>query len=198
VYNGRDDLVQPTRGWRLIAKVAHTNRHLESDFEFTRTVLDAGYLYPLDAHGRHVVGARVSGAYIDGPRRDVPFWELTELGGDDTLRGFFPRRFLGQSHVLLNVEYRPMLFAFDFFDVWRVQVGATVFADAGRVFIDDDELDDEFALNDEIIERIAEDFRYSVGAGLRFLVSKAIVARVDVGFSEEETGLVYLEFGHAF
>ena len=38
---------------------------------------------------------------------------------------------------------------------------------------------------------------FSVG-GLRFLVSRAIIARVDVGFSEEETALVYLKFGHTF
>src|SRR6185369_14888081 len=109
VYNGRDDLIWPTRGWRIIAKVSHTNRELGSDFQFTRVVLDVGYLSGFFG-GRHVLGARVSGGFIDGPSRDVPFWELTELGGDDTLRGFFPRRFLGQAHALVNLEYRVKLF----------------------------------------------------------------------------------------
>jgi hypothetical protein len=42
------------------------------------------------------------------------------------------------------------------------------------------------------------DLRYSSGGGLRFALSQALVARIDVGFSDEETGLVYLEFGHTF
>ena len=197
VYNGRDDLIWPTRGWRIIAKVSHTNHALKSDFEFTRVVLDAGYLYGFGG-GRHVVGIRLSGEYINGPRRDVPFWELTELGGDDTLRGYFPRRFLGQAHTLINLEYRAKLFAFDFFDIWRVQVAGALFADAGRVFINHGELDDEFDLNDEVISEITDDIRYSYGTGLRFILSRALVARVDVGFSEEETALVYLKFGHTF
>jgi len=197
VYNGRDDLIWPTRGWRIIAKVSHTNRELGSDFQFTRAVLDVGYLYGFFG-GRHVLGARVSGGFIDGPSRDVPFWELTELGGDDTLRGFFPRRFLGQAHALVNLEYRVKLFAFDFFDIWRVQVAAAAFGDAGRVFVHRGDLDEEFDLTNEVIDQLAENIRYSYGAGLRFIVSRAIIARVDVGFSEDETGLVYLKFGHTF
>jgi outer membrane protein assembly factor BamA len=197
VYNGRDDLIWPTRGWRIIAKVSHTNTALKSDFEFTRVVLDAGYLYSF-GEGRHVLGARLSGEYINGPRSDVPFWELTELGGDDTLRGFFPRRFLGQGSALINLEYRVKLFAFDFFDIWRVQVAGALFGDAGRVFINNGELDDEFDLTDDIIDDLTSDVRYSYGGGLRFILARALVARVDVGFSEEEIGLVYLKFGHTF
>jgi outer membrane protein assembly factor BamA len=197
VYNGRDDLIWPTRGWRLIAKVSHTNRKLKSDFEFTRVVVDAGYLYSFGG-GRHVLGARLSGGWIDGPQQDVPFWELTELGGDDTLRGYFPRRYLGQAHALFNAEYRVKLFAFDFFDIWRVQVAGAAFADIGRVFINQGDLDDEFDLTDEVINRLTSNVRYSYGAGLRFILSRAIIARVDVGFSEEEIGLVYLRFGHTF
>ena len=197
VYNGRDDLIWPTRGWRLIAKVSHTNRKLKSDFEFTRVVLDVGYLYSFGG-GRHVLGARLSGAFIDGPQSDVPFWELTELGGDDTLRGYFPRRYLGQGHALFNAEYRVKLFAFDFFDIWRVQVAGAAFADVGRVFVNQGDLDDEFDLNDAIIEHLTDNVRYSYGGGLRFVLSRALVARVDVGFSEEEMGLVYLKFGHTF
>ena len=197
VYNGRDDVIWPTRGWRIIAKVSNTNDKLKSDFEFTRVVLDAGYLHGFD-DGRHVIGVRLSGEYIDGPTTDVPFWELTELGGDDTLRGFFPRRFLGQGHALLNLEYRVKLFAFDFFDIWRVQVAGALFGDVGRVFINQGGLDDEFDLTDDIINDLTDDVRYSYGAGIRFLLSRALIARVDVGFSEEETGLVYLQFGHTF
>jgi alpha-D-ribose 1-methylphosphonate 5-triphosphate synthase subunit PhnG len=40
--------------------------------------------------------------------------------------------------------------------------------------------------------------RFSYGGGVRFALGKATIARVDVGFSDEEMGLVYLVFGHTF
>jgi hypothetical protein len=79
-----------------------------------------------------------------------------------------------------------------------VTVGAAAFGETGRVFIDRDELTDEFKLDSDLVSRVVNNLQYSYGAGLRFMLSEAIVARVDVAFSEEETGLVYLAFGHAF
>ena len=40
--------------------------------------------------------------------------------------------------------------------------------------------------------------RYSYGGGIRIALSEALVARIDVGFSDEEQGLTYLEFGQTF
>jgi len=45
---------------------------------------------------------------------------------------------------------------------------------------------------------IFEEFRYSYGTGLRIALGEAILARLDVGFSNEQAGLVYLTFGHTF
>jgi hypothetical protein len=42
------------------------------------------------------------------------------------------------------------------------------------------------------------DFRYSYGAGVRVALGDALLARIDVGFSNEETALVYLTFGYIF
>src|SRR5690348_15501818 len=53
VYTSRDDPIDPKSGWRAILKVAHTDRALGSDFEFTRVDADVGYLYPLRG-GAHV------------------------------------------------------------------------------------------------------------------------------------------------
>jgi outer membrane protein assembly factor BamA len=197
VWSNRDGVVRPTRGWRAILQVSHTDRALLSDFEYTRWVADVGYLHPL-AGGRHVVGARLSGGFIDGPARDTPFWELESLGGDDTLRGYFPERFRGSQRILLNVEWRFRVAEFPFFDIWRVQLDGVAFGEAGRVFTDRGELADEFRLNRSLLSRVVGDLRYSYGGGVRFALSQALVARIDVGFSDEETGLVYLAFGHAF
>jgi outer membrane protein assembly factor BamA len=120
------------------------------------------------------------------------------MGGDDTLRGFFPQRFLGTSRVLGGAEYRTRLFDFGFFDIWHVAVDGAVFGEVGRVFATEEELRDDFRLDDDQADDIEDELRYSYGGGLRFALSQAIIARIDVGFSEEETGLVYLTFGHVF
>ena len=124
--------------------------------------------------------------------RHVPFWELEELGGDDTLQGFLPRRFLGSGRVLLNAEYRARLGGFTFFRLWYLQFDGALFGGVGRVFIDRDDLGRRFAPSDVARPRV------SGGPGLRIALSQALVARIDVGFSQEETGILYFAFGHAF
>jgi outer membrane protein assembly factor BamA len=197
VWNNRDDVLRPTRGWRIILKVSHTDKALQSDFEFTRYVLDAGYLYSFFDR-RLIAGMRVNGAYINGPGREVPFWELEELGGQDTMRGFFPHRFLGKERVLLNGELRFLISEFDFYKLWHVKLDGVVFGDGGRVFLDTSDIRNEFSLNSEIFDRVLSNFQYSYGTGVRIALSNALVARIDVGFSNEETGLVYLSFGQTF
>ncbi len=197
VWNTRDDVMRPTRGWRWILKVIHTNRALFSDFDFTRFVIDAGYLRSFWG-GRQIFGVRVNGEWIEAPTKQVPFWEMVELGGQDTLRGFFPHRFVGKGRVLFNGEYRFRLADFRFYDLWHVQLDGVLFGDGGRVFIDRRDLEEEFELNRQLIERVIGDFQYSAGAGFRVALSQALVARIDVGFSDEELGLVYLSFGHTF
>jgi outer membrane protein assembly factor BamA len=197
VWNTRDDIVRPTHGWRVILKAIHTDRALFSDFEFTRYVFDAGYLRSF-SDGRQVVGLRVDGEWINAPSQDIPFWELSELGGEDTLRGFFPHRFVGKARALLNGEFRFRITEFDFYHLWHVRWDGVLFGDGGRVFISQSDVRDEFHLNSNIFGRIIGDFQYSYGVGVRIALSEALCARIDVGFSEEETGLVYLSFGQTF
>jgi outer membrane protein assembly factor BamA len=195
VWNTRDEVTRPTRGWRVILKVIQAN-HAFSDFKFTRFIADAGYLRSFD-RARYVVGLRVNGEWVES-RQAAPFWELTELGGEQTLRGFFPHRFVGKSRILLNGEFRGHISTFDFRRLWHVRIDGVLFGDGGRVFVNRDDLHDEFHLDAEIIERVLQDFQYSYGCGLRIALSEALVAKIDVGFSNEETGLLYLSFGHMF
>jgi outer membrane protein assembly factor BamA len=197
VWNNRDDLLRPTRGWRSILKATHANGAWGSDFEYSQFIVDLGYLRSF-LDDNLVLALRMNGEYIQAPPDRVPFWELSELGGDDTLRGFFPYRFLGTSRILFNLEMRFPIADFDFFGLWDVDVDGVAFADSGRVFIDDDDLEEEFSVDDELLSRIIDDFQYDYGGGLRIALSDALVARIDVGFSDEETALVYLQFGQTF
>src|SRR5690606_21656295 len=121
VWNNRDDLHRPTRGWRTILKALHANSAWGSDFEYSQFIVDLGYLRSF-FDDKLVLALRMNGEYIQAPPDRVPFWELSELGGDDTLRGFFPYRFLGTSRILLNFETRFPIVDFDFFDLWKVDI----------------------------------------------------------------------------
>lgn len=147
---------------------------------------------------RQVLGLRVGGEFIDAKRRNVPFYELASLGGSRDLRGFFQDRFLGTSRVMINAEYRQKLVDFDFFDFWRVRLDGVIFGDMGRVFFDQTEFSREFKVTSNLLPRVFGDFRYSYGGGFRIALGEAILARIDVGFSNEEKGLTYLTFGHIF
>jgi hypothetical protein len=129
---------------------------------------------------------------IAGAPGHVPFWEMEEIGGDDTLQGFFPRRFLGTGRVLLNAEYRVRLGGFTFFRLWYLEIDGALSTGVGRVFLDHDDYEGRFAPSQ------SGRFRVSGGPGIRITLSQALVARIDVGFSNEETGIVYLAFGHTF
>jgi len=75
VFNSREDVTRPTRGWNIILKIQHVNHNLWNDFHFTRYILDGSYLYPLMTR-RQVLGLRIGGEYIDAKTDRVPFYEL--------------------------------------------------------------------------------------------------------------------------
>ena len=81
---------------------------------------------------------------------------------------------------------------FQFFQLWYVQLDGALFGEAGRVFLDRDEFGRRVAPSE------AERLPFGGGGGLRNALSQALVARLDIGFSEDETGILYLAFGQAF
>jgi outer membrane protein assembly factor BamA len=195
LFNDREDVARPTRGWNIIAKATWVPNGLGNDFHYTRYTLDGSYLYPL-IWRRQVLGLHLGGQYIDAKRRRAPFYEFSSLGSARDLRGYFEDRFLGTSNVVANLEYRLKLIDFRF--IWDIQIDGVVFGDAGRVFIDDEDIAAELGQPIATIPPTDDDFRYSYGGGTRIALGEALVARIDVGFSDEEKGLVYLVFGHTF
>jgi outer membrane protein assembly factor BamA len=197
IWDITDSIVMPTRGWRLIVKAIHTNNLLIGRYEFTRFLGDASYhISFLDR--RIVLGLRLNGEMISGPDGQIPFWELSELGGRATLRGFPPHRFVGTKRLLANGEVRYLLTEFEFRRLWQIRIEGAVFGDGGHIFIDEHDLADEFGMSEEVLGSQSGGFQTSYGAGLHIGFSESLLARIDVGFSEENTGLVFLSFGQIF
>ena len=145
-----------------------------------------------------MLGARVGGEYIDTKRRHTPYFEFASLGGGDDMRGYFLDRFRGKAKVIAGGEYRLKIFDFNFFDIWNVKIDGVGFGDAGRVFLSSDDMASEFGIDETQLPALKDKMRFSYGGGVRFALGEATIARVDVGFSDEQKGLVYLVFGHTF
>ncbi len=121
------------------------------------------YWQPPEAD-RHTFFARVAGA--GGWQTDFPF-QLT-LGGMTGVRGYHDDAFPGARRLVVNVEDR-IRFGWPFPDIF--DLGATLFADAGRVW------DDEAGFGRD------SGWRGTLGAGLRigFPSGTRGVVRIDVG-----------------
>jgi outer membrane protein assembly factor BamA len=187
VYSDRENVERPTRGWLAILRVAGVPDLFGNDFSYTRLLFDVSYLLPLLTR-RQVLGVRVDGEALLGPSSQIPFYELSSLGGEDTLRGYFPQRFLGKGRALGSAEYRLKLIDFYFWSLWEVMIDGVAFADVGRVWTDAQDFENH----------VLDDYRWDYGGGLRIAFSSGEVARIDVAVSEENKGLVYLAFGHTF
>ena len=188
VYNSRDDLVRPTDGWEAIVKYLSADHALfNRDTDYQKVIFDVSYIQPL-VWRRQVIALHMNTEVVFGDDDDIPFFELSSLGGDDTMRGFFPQRFLGKGSALINAEYRLKLVDFNFRKLWDVSIDGVGFGDVGRVYEG----------SEDFLEHTLDHVRYSYGGGLRIALSSGLVARLDAGFSPEEKGLMYLTFGHTF
>jgi outer membrane protein assembly factor BamA len=188
VYNSRDELVRPTKGWEMIIKYLSADHALfNRGTDYQKLIFDVSYIHPL-IWRRQVIAIHGNTEVMFGDDEDIPFFELSSLGGDDTMRGYFPQRFLGKGSALFNVEYRLKLVDFNFRKLWDVTIDGVGFGDVGRVY----------AGAHDFTHHPFDHVRYSYGGGLRIGLSSGLVARIDAGFSPEETGLLYLTFGHTF
>lgn len=172
IYDSRDNVFFPKRGWYVETVLQHDNSWTGSNFQYTTFSVDASTYFttPWD----HVVALNGYGVFQQG---DPPFHLLAMLGGSRKLRGYFEGRFRDKNLLLGQVAYRSPLF-------WRF--GAVAFLGYGGIAPQIS----EFALND---------FLLAGGAGLRFTVDqeKNINIRLDAGFGQGTSGY-YLTIGEAF
>jgi len=165
----RDSYINPHRGAVLQGEVEVSGAG--SNFSMFRTALTAQYFTVL-FYPTTVFAARLSAQAVSGS--DLPFWTMTSLGGNNTLRGYPMDRFIDRSGVLMNAELR--------FPLYR-RLKGVLFFDAGRVW-------------NRLSELSLTSLHSNPGIGLRFVMDTFVV-RLDVGFSSETTGF-YFNFGHAF
>ena len=171
-YDARNAYETPTQGYFGQLFVEAAARALGSQAAFVRYGLEGRLLWPL-FNDRLVTAMRGLVERVEGA--EVPFFERSALGGDDTLRGFGDERFRDTGRILLNVEERIRLFALTYRGI-RTAFELAVFTEAGRVFHTFSTLD-------------TRKVQTVVGTGIRLVVTSQIVAKIDVGLGSEGTAI---------
>lgn len=178
IADDRDNEFNPTEGYRYEAGVSISHSALGGDFNFAfiwgelrnYAEIISGFVIAHKFRAEHITG-------------NAPFWELSTLGNDISLRGYHLDRFRGQSSILNIFEARTWLFSI--FD-GEVRFGGQLFWDSGRVF----------SANDS--PRIFNNWKHSYGAGGAIsLFNPDFIVRGDVGISNE-TYRIYAGIGYIF
>lgn len=116
---------------------------------------------------------------------DVPFWEMSMLGEEFSLRGYPYNRFIGNSSVAYSLELRAWVLKYP--ELFNLKFGGQLFTDTGRVFTPEDDFGDLFG-----------GYHQTFGfGGAMSVINPDFILRGDIGFSEEMTR-VYIGVGYAF
>lgn len=172
VIDERDSEDTPRRGYYAETRLLRFDSLLGSHFDFWHFELDGRRYFDLGKD--HSIGLRGLFKIQSG---EAPFFAMPTLGGSKRNRGITKGRFLHETLLSGQAEYRSPIF-------WRISF--STFAGLGTVAPGFHKLDN--------LEP-----KWNAGAGLRVYVDdeRESSIRLDVGFSEEHVG-VYFSTGEAF
>lgn len=178
VYDERHNVLNVRDGFFTELSFIQFNPFWKSDVDYYNIVTDTRFYKSFNK--RNVLAAQLLGEFNFGG--SIPFNQLALMGGKNMMRGYFLGRYRDKKMLATQIEYRMLPIKLGFTERW----GATVFSSLGSVF-------DEFDTIDNY------EFKWAVGAGLRFLLfqKKDIYARFDYAITPDENGF-YLTIGEAF
>ena len=168
-YDTRDSLFVPTIGTALIA-FAELDQNLRNGDHpvYFRYGLEFKKLFPSESKRMILV---VRGDLQATFGSQVPFYELSSLGGPNSLRGYGADRFINNHLVALSLEQRIHVMRTKVFNV-AADFEVAPFVDMGKVF-------------ESFQRQFLQDYRVTPGIGFRGIVRPNIVGRIDYGYSPE-------------
>ncbi|MBM7555214.1 BamA/TamA family outer membrane protein [Halanaerobacter jeridensis] len=210
-----DNKNNPQQGHKVVARVKKSLELIAGnggeDWDYTKYTLDLRKYIPVFKDSTFAVRMRTqstTGTEIKDDERTAlkkletgnldaavytyaPFFDMSLLGTLNTMRGYRYYRFYDNNSVLYQSELRfPMKsvipYAQDGFLAQQVpKIQGTLFAEAGRV---------SSSFNTELF---TEDMHYVGGIGFKYFFNQDIIARLDIGHSEEGTQ-VRMNIGQTF
>lgn len=101
----------------------------------------------------------------------VPFYERSSLGGQNSLRGYGVDRYIDDHLVALSVEQRIHVLRTHILNV-AAEFEIAPFLDTGKVF-------------STLKDKQFKDYKFTPGIGFRGIVRPSVIGRVDYGYSNE-------------
>ncbi len=174
-YDSRPNALNTRDGWFAELGWLRYDRAIGSEYAFEHFNADVRYYKPL--RNKQVLAAQFVGNIISG---EAPFNQMSLLGNENMMRGYYTGRYRDKQFYALQAEYRCLPFPFS------KRIGGVAFLGVGAVAPQLQALD-------------VADLRVAGGAGLRFLLfpKKDIFLRFDLGITREGTGF-YIFTGEAF
>ena len=165
-YDSRNHLGNPTSGEEVILSGGVFQQIDEDSFGFWKSSVELKRYIHL-FHDRTLM-FRVAAEMTDplSDDRDIPFYNMSELGRWSTIRGFRRGRFRDRDLILGSIEYR--------YPIYHDGIDAMIFVDAGQVSPD---IFEEFS---------TDDFQVGFGGGIRFWNDQSTFMSFEVGKSPEE------------
>lgn len=171
-WDTRNNIFSASHGGYYELSMVFFSKIFGSDYVFNRYVLDSRRYIPVTKE--HVLALQTYFSFIAG---NPPFYMLSMLGGDMSMRGYFLGQFRDNHMMVLQAEYRLPVW-------WR-------FGLVGFVGIGD--------VAHRVSDFRLDNLKVSYGPGLRFFVKpeEKIALRIDYGISKESSQF-YISFLEAF
>ncbi len=171
-YDTRDNIFFPRTGQNIEFSAMLFQNVFASNYNFARYAFDVRQYIPSVAS--HVIALHALGIFSSG---NVPFFMMPMIGGQYQMRGYYEGRFRDNHLLVGQAEYRIPVW-------WRV--GVKFFASVGTVA-------------PRLASLRLDDFKPSVGAGLRFAINEQekLKGRVDFAIGQNTSGF-YITIEEAF
>ena len=196
-WDARDNERGLTKGFYVYGRFAsadgleYKNNPVFQDYGWLETELDGRAYIPILSDQTSLAIRAYSGIISLKGGSQIPFYNMSFLGGRRYLRGFKNFRFFGNNCLLFSGEVRQT--------IWQRsdQQGLDInfFADVGQVWGDNRSQTDPAVIQNKHFS--GSNWRTGSGGGITFRVSKNFAARVDLGHSNERN-LIYFTFSRGF
>ena len=163
-YDTRDNISNAYRGQFVSIEQRFFPRFLFNKYAFSRTELTANTYHRIWKGG--VLAAQIHGEITYG---DTPWSMLAELGGSDSMRGYFEGRYRDKSEIDMTLELRQHIYH---------RNGAVVWVGAGTVFPNFSAIKFKHILP-------------NYGIGYRWEFKNRVNVRLDYGFGRGQSGFVF-------
>lgn len=176
VYDNRHNVLNVRDGFFSELAFLHYSPSI-STFGFNSILLDSRFYHSIGKNS--VLATQLLGQFNSG---DVPFNQLSLMGGENMMRGYYTGRYRDKHQVAAQAELRFLPLPLGF----SKRIGLAVFGSVATVA-------------DRATDLKLNNLIWSGGAGLRFLLfkKKDIYTRIDYALNAETSGL-YVLIGEAF